>query len=204
MLSSLAGVDAGMNRRILFAAVALALSAQFTSAHAAPVTEFDDFRSICIAAEGNRSMALAAADQAGWMPIPDEMFRKIIGPMALGEADGRVRSSKSGLSFLIVGAKAIGPFPAEACMIATQGADPDALKAQASAFADAPPIPALSVEGRLAFAWRDVGGHREALSESALERMRQPPAGLKAMIVGPMEDDFAALILLMPKTKPGT
>jgi hypothetical protein len=138
------------------------------------------------------------------MPIPDKMFQQIIEPMALGEADGRVRSSRSGLSFLIVGAKALGPFPAEACMIGTQGTDLDALKVQASAFATVPPVPGLSVEGRLGFAWRDVGGHREAVSQAAMERMRQLPLGLKAMVVGPMDGDFAALILLVPKTKSGT
>lgn len=191
-----------MKRRILAAAGALAL--QCSNAHAASTAEFDHFRSICIAAQGDRSAALALSDQSGWMPVPDELLRRIVGPMKLGEADGRVRSSKVGLSVLIVGAKALGPYPAEACMIAVQGVDPDELKAQARAFAGAPPVPGLSSEESLGFVWKDVDGHREPISQPALERMDKPAAGLKAMFVGPAEGGFATLILLVPNTQPQT
>ncbi len=126
----------------------LAIAAAAASAQAAPLS--DDFQVICAKTAADPKAALAAADAAGWMPIPQAMIGQLASGMkALGQLDGRLRSDASGLRFMVVAegkalpgsALPLGIDRAVVCM--TASAPPDAsVDAQVTAWAG---VPASSV-----------------------------------------------------------
>jgi hypothetical protein len=84
------------------AALALAIAAMSVSAEAAPL--MDDFQSMCVKTDLDAKAALAAADSAGWMPIPQALLAQLTSSaMGLQKADGRLHSDAGGMHFLVVG-----------------------------------------------------------------------------------------------------
>jgi hypothetical protein len=150
-----------MLRRLV---IAICVSAAASAANAEPV--FDIFQQLCLHTGGDRAGALAAADAEGWMPIPKPMLdgfsAKNDSTGKITAADGRIRTDKDGMAFLLVArADRIAPgsmAPADICAVGRMPGDAEGVKSAASTYANVPADPALVDEkGSVGFAWRSDG-----------------------------------------------
>jgi hypothetical protein len=159
-------------------AIALGLSIWATSASAQPT--FDVFQNTCVTANADRAVALAKADADGWMPIPKAMLDAFQASKNdptgnVTDADGRMRSDKDGMTFLIVAkSDQIAPkkkVAARVCAVAAMPGDPDGLKSAAAAFASVSSDPAVvDQKDSIGFAWRNDGAKHIPVSATDLER----------------------------------
>jgi|GEM_PF-1465740 len=142
--------------------LALALSAAAASAEAAPL--FDAYQGFCLKTDADAAGGLAAADAAGWMPIPVALLRQLGDSSGVDNAEGRMRSSAAGLDFVLVGAKKmpIGPMMLNVrfCAVATTAAasSPAAFSAALASWAATPASPLMSKNGQTGYAFLDEGG----------------------------------------------
>ena len=128
--------------RTLPALTAMLVLAAGSAAHAqTPPAEglplVDAFKSLCVATVADKSAALAAADAAGWGPIPEAFLSQAAGVMQ--EATGRLKVDGSGFQVLVLGeqSQAMGAqtLRIKACAVVGAAPDPAAAEAAAAAFA---------------------------------------------------------------------
>ena len=159
--------------------LALAIAATSASVEAQPL--FDDFQAMCLKTDGAAQEALAAADAAGWMPIPKTMMDQLTGSMkGLEKADGRLRSDAAGLRFLIVGDTGSnivgGDFPKgiDRATICGIGVTPPetGFENKFAAWAAVPEEPSLSKRGTHGYAFALDGGAHRALSLDGPELLK--------------------------------
>jgi hypothetical protein len=137
--------------------------------------QFDLFKSFCLDTRGDPTKSLAAADAAGWTPIPTSMIKGFgaSGSEILDPA-GRMTSTQDGMRMMIVGtAKEIVPRTQRQgafCAVFLQTGDVAALKAEAARYA-AVPQDATIVDDKdaVAFAWRETPTGHERVSSKDLK-----------------------------------
>jgi hypothetical protein len=134
-------------------ALAFLLAAAFVGAARAD-DAFDAFRQICVEAHGDETQALALADSARWMPIPQTFIDQLPKGQFL-QPQGRLRTTEAAVMFLIVGH---GPVPTgnlqgRICGIGVSPGDVAALEARAQEFAQLP----KDASGQF-YAWREENG----------------------------------------------
>jgi hypothetical protein len=79
----------------------LAIASAAGSASASPL--FEDFQTICLKSDVEPKAAIATAEAAGWMPIPDALMSQLSSAMKGAEdIQGRLHSDAGGLRFVIV------------------------------------------------------------------------------------------------------
>lgn len=82
----------------LIGAVAAGLA---TTAHAG--ASFEAFRALCINSDAAPAASFAAADERGWMAIPDSLLKRLASS-GFDAAGGRIKTAKDGFQFMVVGA----------------------------------------------------------------------------------------------------
>ena len=116
---------------------------------------FDAFRNFCVASRAVAAPALAAADAAGWMPVPQQLLTQ---QPALQGADGRMRTTSGGALVLLTATGNLPQVgPARNCIIGVVPTGSSDLAGQLQAFAGVPKqANASQPEGF--YAWRDENG----------------------------------------------
>ncbi|MFI4950476.1 MAG: hypothetical protein ACHP7A_05495 [Caulobacterales bacterium] len=155
------------------AALASVLAIAAQAAHAEPV--FDAFTSICVKNAADGAASLAAADAAGWMPIPAPMMQNF-SKLGFDNPDGRIKTDAAGLYIVLVGSSSR---PIEGlsvsmrvCAVATTAAAAGAaLNDEMAAWAAVPSEPRLSHGSQVAYAFTEEGG---------VHRVLQDPTGAEA------------------------
>ena len=150
------------------AAVALGLAGLAASAaRAEPL--FDAYQALCVKTAAQPEAVIAAADGAGWQPIPDAMLQQLGSGIAVQSAQGRMKSTDKGLTLMVVGHKdlPLGGVTANMrfCAVATTGAVDPGLGGQFAAWAAVPAEPALSAAGRNGYVFTDNGGAHTVVSK---------------------------------------
>ena len=112
---------------------------------------FGNFQALCVATGGDRTAALAAADRDGWSPVPDALLGSFAGQFK--NASGRLKSSSSGLAFLILGeqdqAESGQTLHMKACGVGGSAPDGAAVKSAVQAYAAVPPSDRSTAERTL-------------------------------------------------------
>ncbi|THD50941.1 hypothetical protein [Phenylobacterium sp.] len=130
---------------------------------------FDAYQALCVKTGAEAPATLAAADAAGWMPLPQPLLQQLSKAAAVDGADGRMKSDAAGIQLLIAGHKTmpIGPANVDVrfCAVATTAAVADALKSQLAAWAAVPPEPGLSATDRTGYAFTDAHGVHTVLTK---------------------------------------
>lgn len=166
---------------LLFAA-ALATAPAAASAQATPARVLvDAFRAICMGpSPADAAAALAAADKAGWSPVPDALLAQFAGQFT--NAAGRLKSDSSGMQFLILGeqSRPVGgrSIRMKACGVGASTPEGPAVEALLQAEAGVERNAALTKGGQIAWVYSDVGGRHTRLDE------RSEAALLAAMSAG--------------------
>jgi len=130
---------------------------------------FDAFRQMCVSTHADEAQAIAAADRAGWMPIPQAMLDKF--PKGnFDQPQGRMRSTNAGLSMLIVGSGKL-PLPSDVkgriCAVASMPGDAAALEQQVSELAGVPKDKTTLTGGQTLYVWREENGaHIQVMRET--------------------------------------
>ena len=117
---------------------------------------FDSFRNFCVAGRAASAPALAAADAAGWSPVPAEQLAQ----PGMQNANGRMKAAGGGALVLITASAAPPQLGASRmCIIATVPAGSSDLAGQLAAFAAVPRQANADLPEGF-YAWRDEnGGH---------------------------------------------
>jgi hypothetical protein len=139
-------------RLVLAAAMAAVLC---TSAKAQ--VGVDEFQQFCMATRADRALALAAADKAGWMPIPKAMMDKF--PAGeFKDPDARMRSGKDAMLFLIVGHGKPMTMPGEDLQICGVGAAPPSADGFNPAAVEISGVEKFGDSSNGLFFWREEAG----------------------------------------------
>jgi hypothetical protein len=142
----------------------IATLAAASIAGAASAAEFDDFQSMCVKTDATAAAALAAADAAGWMPLPQAMLTQLVSSSkGMEKAEGRLRSDPKGLQFMVVasGSGIFGGSPQRLaiCMLGVAPAKAG-LVDQLAAWAAVPEEPSFSNDGTHGYVFSvEAGGH---------------------------------------------
>ena len=143
------------------AVLALALSGLAASAACAEPL-FDAYQALCVKTAAQPDAVLAAADGAGWQPIPDAMLQQLGSGIAVQSAQGRMKSDSAGLTLMVVGHKELplGGMTANMrfCAVATTSPVDASLAGDFAAWAAVPAEPGLSAAGRNGYVFTDNGG----------------------------------------------
>jgi hypothetical protein len=141
-------------------------------AGAASAAEFDDFQSMCVKTEADAAAALAAADAAGWMPLPQALLAQITSTSkGMEKAEGRLRSDPTGLQFMVV-ASGSGMFGGSTqrlaiCMLGVAPAKAGLVN-ELAAWAAVPEEPSFSKDGAHGYVFSvEAGGHMRLDPKSA-------------------------------------
>ena len=152
----------------LAAATIATLLASVPQAHADNF--FADFQTICLDTHASTAEAIATADRLGWMPMSQAMLHMYRPDVREAAPQGRVRSTKKGVYFLLATQGDIGDIPGlrgHACAIGLRGDEaPDFMKTVA-AFAGVPRDPYWV--RRTVYVWREVDGKHVAVHHNDLE-----------------------------------
>jgi hypothetical protein len=118
---------------------------------------FDGFRNFCVANRGAAAPALAAADAAGWAPVPQQQLAQ----PGMQNADGRVLTMPGGGAAILITAIQNVPQlgPSRMCMVGAVPGGSSDLAGQLAAFAGVPKQTNAELPEGF-YAWRDEnGGH---------------------------------------------
>jgi hypothetical protein len=142
-----------MRRLALLSVAAVTLFAGAAQADEA----FDSFRNFCVATRAAAPSALAAADAAGWSPVPAEQLSQQSG---MQNPNGRMKAAGSGaLILLTADANPSQMGPSHMCMVGVVPAGASDLAGQLAAFAAVPKQTNADLPEGF-YAWRDEnGGH---------------------------------------------
>jgi hypothetical protein len=176
------------------ALAALAAAALFSGAAHADET-FDSFRDFCVAGRGASATALAAADAAGWTPVPQQFLDQL--PKAdFQAAQGRMRSAAGGASLLLTARGNMpGVGPVGICAIGVLPASASDLAGQLQAFAAVPKQVVTNLPEGF-YAWRDENGGHVSVDRGSPD-FRTQVAGGTALVATTRTTPQMTMILLM-------
>jgi hypothetical protein len=151
------------------AALATGIALVAMAGHAQATEQFDLVRQLCIATGADRAAALEAADKSGWMPVPSAMMAALSQNGPIQGAQGRMRSSPSGLAFMLVGTGKVPEMPtasAKICAVGFGPADPE-LDKQISTLAAVPKSDMTFPGGGVGYIWTEDGGKHLPVADEA-------------------------------------
>ena len=152
-------------RAVLLAGALLAAAPAAARAEAAAPGVYGSFQTLCVATGGDRAAALAAADRDGWSPVPDALLSSFAGQFK--NASGRLKSSSSGIAFLILGeqeqVEGGQTLHMKACGVGGSASDPAAVASAVQAYAAVPPSDRSTAE-RSIWAYTEEAGRHAPLS----------------------------------------
>ena len=157
---------------------------------------FDAFRQFCVEAHADETQALALADNARWMPIPQALIDQLPKGQFL-QPKGRLRTTEAALMFLVVGH---GPIPTgnlqgRICGIGISPGDAGDLEVRAQEFAQVP----KDASGQF-YAWREENGaHVSVGPRSPGLRALLERGAVNFMVV--RSNEKTAVVLLMVPSK---
>ncbi len=182
--------------RVPAAALAATLAFGATPGHAQASELFDMFQQICGVTHGDSAQALAVADKAGWMPIPDAMMASLSKTAPVENPQGRMRTNSASLMLLFVGLGDIpeaGGLKGGVCAIGSL--PPQAgLNQEAASFAVVPKNEKLSA-GRTGYIWREDNGSHIAIADEDAAIKADVEKGPVNFLVEEETDKLSILIL---------
>ncbi len=132
------------------------------AAYAGP--SFDWFDKVCVASQADPAKALAIADAAGWMPVPQSLMAELSKKDEFRNVQGRMRSDASGLQLMIVGSGAFPIAPnlvVPICGLGVMADPPESMAAEAETFAAVPDYKGNGRNKGKMWIWHlDNGQHR--------------------------------------------
>jgi hypothetical protein len=173
-----------------------ALAAAALSATAAQADEtFDSFRSFCVAGHGASATALAAADAAGWMPVPQQFIDQL--PKAdFQAAQGRMKTTQGGAALLLTARGSMPQVgPVGICAIGVLPASASDLAGQLQAFAGVPKQAVNNLPEGF-YAWREENGAHVSVDRGTPDFRNQISSGA-AVIATTRTTPQMTMILLM-------
>ena len=159
-------------RRFALPLLAVAGTAFATAAQADPA--FDGFRNFCVANRGAPAAVLAAADAAGWSPVPAAQLAQ----PGMQNANGRILPLPGGGAALLITATQTTPQlgAANICMIGAAPAGSSDLGGQLAAFAAVPKQSSSDLPEGL-YAWRDENGRHVSVPQGTPDYNSQFTSG---------------------------
>ena len=154
-------------RAFLLAVVVAASAPVFALAQSTPAPALvGTFRSLCLdTGPAGRTAALAAAEKAGWSPVPDAMLAGFAGQ--LDKPAGRMKSDASGMQFMVLGeqSRSVGGtmIRMRACGVGGGTPDPTAVDALLQAEAGVAKNAQMSSGQQAAWVYVDEGGRHLSL-----------------------------------------
>ena len=154
---------------------------------------FDGFRNFCVATKGVPGPAMAAADAAGWQPVPQQLLDQ---QTQFPGAQGRVHSGLGGTLVLLTATGNLPQIgPARNCMIGVVPAGSSDLAGQLQAFAAVPQqVNPNQPEGF--YVWRDDNGRHVPVDQNAPDFNALVISGA-AMIATTQSQPQMTMIVLM-------
>jgi len=157
---------------------------------------FDTFRDFCVTGRGASATALAAADAAGWTPVPGQFIDQL--PKAdFQAAQGRMRATAGGGASLLLTARGNMPGvgPVGICAIGVLPASASDLAGQLQAFAGVPKQIVKNLPEGF-YAWRDENGGHVSVDRTSPD-FRTQVAGGTALVATTRTTPQMTMILLM-------
>ncbi|HTT97540.1 MAG TPA: hypothetical protein VMF58_05785 [Rhizomicrobium sp.] len=175
----------------------------FSPAHADKA--LDLFRTFCADTNVDTSLAVAAADKAGWMPMPDSLLEKFNENLHMTGAQGRMMTGADGMYMLLTtnGAVTINQLTGRVCTVAVAATTASPTSAdfddQISAFANVPPAPRVS-NGFVIYAWRAGAEHSHLTVPFDEKNLKASMADGTLQILMTKHDDKMLMILMIAPT----
>jgi hypothetical protein len=178
-------------KRLIF----LAISAVALMGGAARADEaFDAFRNFCVVNHGAAASALAAADAAGWSPVPPQLLAQQAG---LQNADGRMKAKAAGAGSILLTAGGSVPQlgPVRMCLVGVVPAGSSDLEGQLAAFAGVPKqVNADMPQGF--YVWRDDNGRHIPLEQGTAEYRAQFASGTALIATIQSQPQMSMIVLI--------
>lgn len=178
---------------------AAALLFLLSSAPACADETFDLFQRFCVDTGAHGDTALAAADKAGWMPMPQAMLEKLYTELGAKTAQARILSTTAGLHLLLTidGSVPLKHLMGRFCFVATYPSTAAQFDQQVIDFVKVPPVPNRK-DAFTIYAWKEDGESHVAVGfddKSLLDAMTH---GNLRVLMTRRDDELAGLILMIP------
>ncbi len=184
------------------AALALFVAAQILLGAAPAYADktLDLYRQFCEANEGDNIKAIAAADKAGWMPMPDVLLSKLGDALHSTGASGRILSTPDGLFMLLTsnGAITVKRITGKFCVAAALSVVPADFDRQVADFAGVP-VTATLKEGFTVYAWRTEAGGRTPVTLDD-DNLKSFTAEGKLRFLMTKHDEKMSLVMMITPT----
>ncbi|MBI1404512.1 MAG: hypothetical protein GC145_00130 [Caulobacter sp.] len=188
------------------AAMAVGLTALVSPALAAESPTTAAYSAMCVATGGELKPVLAAADAAGWAPIPEDLVAQgmgAMGEMKVHELGARVMIIDRRLVALIVGSGVVDQDDTVVemtfCGVVSYVKEGKALVADMTRLVGSPPIPNTDADMKAYAMWLYVDGAKGAEYFGSMENLKAMRAmlngDLRMLMVG--EDEGMSMILRM-------
>jgi len=157
----------------------LAVIAGAAVALAAPAARAEDlfatFENVCLAAHGDGQAALAKADAAGWMPMPQALIKQLSAEDGFKDVKARIRSTDASLDMILV-ARMEGDIRKvsvsfQFCAVASLPPQPE-LKARLVDWSGVAPSPDMGGRGRIGFVFIEDGGRHTAVETNTSNTLK--------------------------------
>jgi hypothetical protein len=191
-------------KRILLGLAVLASIGLAVPAAAAESTTATAFQAYCKSDDGSGAKALAAADAAGWAPIPDAFMASMgsAETMKLHSGGARATVVDRKLVMLLAGRGVMGTTEADFCAIITFAAEADAAVRDIRAVTGKPPIKVDSSDLKDFSMWAFVEGPggREYFSDAnSRKAMRAMSEGRLNMLMAGNQDGMTMIMQMRPE-----
>jgi len=167
---------------------------------AARAADLSDFQSLCVATHADSKAALAAADAAGWMALPDALLAQLRRP-GMETAEGRLKSDNGGMRFMMAAHDAaLSNIPGakiDACAVGLVPGDAG-LADQIKAWAAVPEMAAMSKNGMHVYAFTEEGGRHGPVDMTGPDPMATWKARHGALVVIQDQPQLTLLIYGVP------
>lgn len=173
-------------------------------ASTAPALADDDlmssFQTLCLANHGENTAVIAAATQAGWMPLPASLLANLSKSPMFAEPSGLMRTSNTAIQILILSHTVTSPFAnvqAKICAVAVVGQKLD-ITAQVAALAG---VPVIKDNGLDLYFWQDDNGVHKPIDEALVQTNSAEMKALletgKVNVLATQTDDSMSMVFLM-------
>jgi hypothetical protein len=185
---------------------AVTLTAMFAAVPAVADETFDSFQNFCVATNGDNAKTIAAADQAGWMPLPQTLLDQMMAaqPKNKEEINGvqaRMHSSSKTIGILLLAdaSSMISNFKGHMCFVGAAPPSAADFDAAVATFAGVPAEGSFD-GGFTAYIWHVVDGHHVQVRRGDPDIKNLFESGQITFIVTKRDEKIAGIGLVVSPT----